>query len=1001
MGNISARLAALARRIISKPARFAAAAGFVALVVMMPMVANAQIADAVAGFFAGIILAIASFLGKLTLTLIGLLIEVAQYNDFINAEAVRKGWVIVRDISNMFFIVILLLIAFGSVFRIEEYQYKKLLGKLLIMAVLVNFSKAITGFFIDIAQVVMLTFVNGFKEAAAGNFVQGFHLAEIFKFAEAGTGEAEGTSFLFAAMLALITILITTVVVAVYLLVFLIRIVALWFLTIISPIAYVLSAFPGDAKKYSSMWWDQFGKYATTGPILAFFLWLSLAVMQFSSNALGTSTANQAAGVQDLSIPAAAITQIGQSEVLLSFIVNIILLMGGLWMTQQLGVAGGQLAAKATNLIKKGGMAPIAGIAAVGGWAGGRLWGTAKYEYSKFTTGLMEGHGGKEPGKLRKAAFAVLNAPASVRGWEARTKELEHEQKEIATAYGREITEQFRTRGKLKLPYSTFIERRAENEYMKEYQNMSKEQFMHAAVGLEKMGGVEGERRKRAVVKAAASQGYLDDLMRMPQFANKYGIGNTVYNEKTLNRFLYGYLGHGRESMRFMDQDMDTLGKQTRHWEYLGHAQYDPNTGSYSNTMEEVKDSSGNVIDMNDKGQRAYAIGELKKMGGRDIVATAPHNEVSQVAERYEADEVDEKGNAHKKGDFKLSEEGTVDVKWGISEGGRTDFQKSVSEVTSAFSALREKQHSQQRLKYILLSEEYDDMNNEVVVHNQAEFDKIKLLYDEMPAKMTGMFQLLSRKEKAQGFVVRYEKSDGTVERRAFGNYKTENDPDISTEVSAQMDQSGAMKDIPGSSDRKTKAVAKTVTAIRETEVTDTEQVKKRLMAQKDEDGKPVFRGPEEPKDPKAPNYREELAKYERDFAEFGSKMTELAGKIVDTYVSKRAEFLELDRYLKDAPSGVSSADLGVKEVGIVEKTIRGALKEGFSEAIADGHAIGGVQMQEAMINRLALSIDNLIRSNNEVKGAIKGVGSSRNMLRPEVISRIVRGFLPSKIEPF
>ncbi len=362
------------------------------LAALVPVAANAQIASAVAGFFAGIILAIASFLGKLTLTLIGLLIEVAQYNDFINAEAVKKGWVIVRDISNMFFVVILLLIAFGSVFRIEEYQYKKLLGKLLIMAVLVNFSKAITGFFIDVAQVVMLTFVNGFKEAAAGNFVQGFHLAEIFKFAEQGTSEASGESFLFAAMLALITIIITTVVVAVYLMVFLIRIVALWFLVIVSPIAYVLSAFPGDAKKYSSMWWDQFGRYASTGPILAFFLWLSLAVMQFSTNALGDFTANQAAGVDDLSIPAAAITEIGQSEVLLSFIVNIILLMGGLWMTQQLGVMGGQLAGKAMAKIQGAGAsiakAPLrlAGGAAV--LAGKGAKGTGKFLWEEATSRL-------------------------------------------------------------------------------------------------------------------------------------------------------------------------------------------------------------------------------------------------------------------------------------------------------------------------------------------------------------------------------------------------------------------------------------------------------------------------------------------------------------------------------------------------------------------------------------------------------------------------------------
>ena len=530
MGRYIARMPALWHRIMNTAPALMIVAGFVLLSLMMPMPAHA-ILGGFATFLADVLLWFAKFLGELVLTLIGILIEVAQYNDFINAPAVEKGWVIVRDVSNMFFIVILLLIAFGSVFRIEEYQYKKLLSKLLIMAVLVNFSKSITGLFIDISQVVMLTFVNGFKDAAAGNFITGFHLEELFQFATTGQADLENTdttAFLSAAALALISVIITFIVIVVYLLVFIVRIIALWFLTIISPIAYVLSAFPGDAKKYSSMWWDYFGKYATTGPILAFFLWLSLAVMQFESSALGDFQLQRPGS---LGIPGATITKIGQADTLLSFIVNVILLMGGLWMTQQLGVAGGGLAGKAFNKIQGAGAAiakaPFKLVGGAAGWGAGRLWGSAKYEYSKMTTKLMEGKEGKEPGKLRKAAFAVLNAPATVRGWEARTKEMESEQKEIASAYGREITEQLRTHGQLKIPYSTFVERKHENEYMKEYQNMSKEIFMHSAVELEKMTGPEADRRKRAIVKAAASQGYLDDLLRMPEFGNKYGLGNS------------------------------------------------------------------------------------------------------------------------------------------------------------------------------------------------------------------------------------------------------------------------------------------------------------------------------------------------------------------------------------------------------------------------------------------------------------------------------------------
>ncbi len=332
-----------------------------------------------------VFLLVAGWMGSLALTLIGILIDIAQYNDFITAPAVVRGWVIVRDVCNMFFIVVMLVIAFGTVFRMEEYQYKKLLSKLLIMAVLINFSKGITGFFIDFSQVIMLTFVNGFKEAAAGNFVNGFHLQDMFNFANKKRGggelpEAGSDAYFDAALLALVTITITVVVVFVYLVVFLMRIVALWFLVIVSPLAYLMNAFPAG-KKYHDMWWEYFGKYASTGPILAFFLWLSLSVMQLSNDAplanFGEAYANQFGNNQGY--VSASITGIGQSDVLLSFVTNIILLMGGLWMTQQLGVAGGKLAARASEGIHSAGKFAAASPF-LGAKYAGKNWAERHYE---------------------------------------------------------------------------------------------------------------------------------------------------------------------------------------------------------------------------------------------------------------------------------------------------------------------------------------------------------------------------------------------------------------------------------------------------------------------------------------------------------------------------------------------------------------------------------------------------------------------------------------------
>ena len=127
----------------------------------------------------GLLMPIISGFGKLLTVLINLLITVAQYNNFINSSAVSHGWIIIRDVCNMFFIIVLLVIAFATVLKIEKYSYKRLLGGFLLAAVLVNFSKLVCGVLIDASQILMLTFVKAFSAAAEGNFIKMLGLDKI------------------------------------------------------------------------------------------------------------------------------------------------------------------------------------------------------------------------------------------------------------------------------------------------------------------------------------------------------------------------------------------------------------------------------------------------------------------------------------------------------------------------------------------------------------------------------------------------------------------------------------------------------------------------------------------------------------------------------------------------------------------------------------------------------------------------------------------------------
>jgi len=311
----------------------------------------ADVGSFVASVVGWLIMQLVSGLGKVLTWVIGLLIQIAQYNDFIAAPAVSKGWIIVRDICNMFFIAALLIIAFGTVLKVEKYSYKRTLGGLLIAAVLINFSKFICGFFIDIAQILMLTFVNAFKDAAAGNFLQMLGMDKWLSFS--GAQSAAGGSALTGALFALILVVISLIVISIMMIILAFRIVIIWILVVLSPLAFILNVFPGRMKSYSNMWWEKFTNQLIVGPVMAFFIWLSFAVANQSSivpEGSKYSDKNEAAATEEKIEPNNnSISEAANPSNFAKFVVSIAMLVGSLLVAQQLGVAGGKMAGKAVG----------------------------------------------------------------------------------------------------------------------------------------------------------------------------------------------------------------------------------------------------------------------------------------------------------------------------------------------------------------------------------------------------------------------------------------------------------------------------------------------------------------------------------------------------------------------------------------------------------------------------------------------------------------------------
>ncbi|MFH1193777.1 MAG: hypothetical protein V1661_02175 [bacterium] len=288
-------------------------------------------------------------IGKLTMLMIGILVKVASYNEFVNSAAVTEGWVIIRDVVNMFFILILLIIAFATIFNVREYKYQAMLPRLLIMAVVINFSRTIAGIFIDFGQVVMLTFVNGFQAAAGGNFINALRINDLTNFKADVETKDTSLGFVFAGfILAAIIITITLVVVVAMTMILVMRIVMLWFLIVLSPLAFMSSVWPGGKLKANyGKWWEMFIDNITIGPIMAFFLWLSLLVL-----GSGTIGKEFMGGDVSANLPSAAGTKIGTFENMISYLMGIGMLLGSLYMTKSMQAAGSGIAGKALGMVQ-------------------------------------------------------------------------------------------------------------------------------------------------------------------------------------------------------------------------------------------------------------------------------------------------------------------------------------------------------------------------------------------------------------------------------------------------------------------------------------------------------------------------------------------------------------------------------------------------------------------------------------------------------------------------
>jgi hypothetical protein len=330
---------------------------------------------------------------KFAIFFLELFINLAKYNNYVNAPTVIIGWLLVRDIANMFFVVVLLVIAIGTILGIEQYEWKKTLVKFVFAAIFINFSKLICGLIIDVAHVFTITFLNAIQALAGGNLISMFKMSEIQSMLESTDPIAQSGNFVYAlfasAILALMMSGISMVAIGAYAIVMLARVVVLWVLIILSPLAFIMGVIP-QAQSYSKQIWDKFGKQVMVAPVMVFFLWLSFATLgsgdaasQFGMDnaslaeaAGGLNTAGAVDVAKESDSLAVSISKAGTWENLASFMVAIAFMLVGINVVQGMGVVAGGLVQKAQDFGMS--VAKIASGYTLGRKLAGTAWKGAK-----------------------------------------------------------------------------------------------------------------------------------------------------------------------------------------------------------------------------------------------------------------------------------------------------------------------------------------------------------------------------------------------------------------------------------------------------------------------------------------------------------------------------------------------------------------------------------------------------------------------------------------------
>jgi hypothetical protein len=409
-------------------------------------------------------------------------------------SAAQGAWTATRDIANMFFILFMIVVAFGTILRNEKYGAKKLLPKIIITALLINFSAVFCYVVIDLTNVAANAFLNMAKnEIRALNqqsdpdigaaivdslkltgtlmpmdcvktFDQDFgncqflpqgseEKAKCVENATKNKNDCEGWNkkiaqtkneeegmgdVIVAAIMSSVIMLVAAVTLFMSGLVMLLRTVFIWVLVALAPLAIACSLLPTLRPNWEK-WLKKFLNWCLFAPVFTFFIWLVVKIG--TSNQIGAISSS--VGNRTNLATSGAITEFFTgSSTLIRYCIVLATLIIGLIASKELGVVGGDMAFNALNKMGKG----------AAGWAkkrAGRLAGRPLEAGGRLAgAGALGRLAGTKLFKGTKLGGRMEAKALQMRQSMAQTKENKEYEKLTSTMTDDQLLKEVKTAGK-------------------------------------------------------------------------------------------------------------------------------------------------------------------------------------------------------------------------------------------------------------------------------------------------------------------------------------------------------------------------------------------------------------------------------------------------------------------------------------------------------------------------------------------------------------------------